>query len=214
MEDEVGMKVLKWALAGIGGLTVAAIIAVAALGGGVLQAEEPAGTAQGAAYDQALADRLGITVYELHAARQGALDDVLNAAVAAGKITPEQAEKIKEHPFAARRGLIRHAAGELRDSIADIFGAAAETIGISSDELKSELMDGKSLAQVAAEHNVTTTDLKAGIMAEVETQLDQAVASGRITQEQADKISAGLAERLDKIIEHEGGAGRPGLRNR
>ena len=43
MEDMERMKAFKWALAGAGGLVVAGLLAVTALGSGISQAEEPGG---------------------------------------------------------------------------------------------------------------------------------------------------------------------------
>ncbi len=196
------MKVFKWALVAGGGLIAAVVLAVAALGGSISQAQTPTDSSGArTAYEQALADQLGVSVDQLEAARQAALNNVLEQAVANGKITEEQAQNIRDHPFAARRGLLRNAAQRLHNAVADVFSAAAKTIGISNDEMKTDLQNGQSLAQIAADHNVSTDALKAGITSEVQSQLDQAVANGTIDQAKADKISAALAQRLDTLIQ-------------
>ena len=203
------MNVFKWALAGIAGVSLAGFLAITALGSGVLQAEEPgggAGEGRRAAFAQALADRLGITVEELKEAREGALDDVLAEAVADGRLTQEQADRIKDHPLRAAHGLLHRGAR----AIANVFGAAAETLGMTTEELRTELKEGKSLAEIAGEEGVSTADLKSGITNEIEAQIEKAVAEGKLSQERADTILANLSERLDEVIEREGtGKQRP-----
>jgi hypothetical protein len=89
--------------------------------------------------------------------------------------------------------------------VLSVFDAAADTLHMTKDQLHSELSSGKSLADVAAEQNVSVEDLKAGMTAQITNGLDQAVANGRIDQAKEEKILAGLAQRLDTIINHQGG---------
>jgi sugar-specific transcriptional regulator TrmB len=196
------MKVFRWALAGIGAVAVATFIAITALGGSVSQAEEPPGGARTGAFAEALAKRLGISVEELHANRQGALDDVLNEAVADGRITSEQADKIREHPRRAGAALGR----QLHKAAMGVFAAAAEALDMTKEELRTELKSGKSLADIATARGVSVETLKKDITTAVDAKLDEAVANDKLTQERADKIAAGLAERLDKIVQHKGGS--------
>jgi len=179
MEDRERMKAFKWALAGAGGLVVAGILAITALGSGISQAEEPTG--RGGRMAEALAERLGIGVDELRAKRQAALEDRLAEALASGRLTQEQVDKIREHPV--RAGI---AAGKLKVAGVAIFKAAAEALNMEIAELRQEIASGKSLADVAGEQDVPVATLKASILAEVDAQLDQAVANGRLTQPRAD----------------------------
>jgi membrane peptidoglycan carboxypeptidase len=187
------MNVTKWALAGV---------AVLIVGGGVLFAG-PA-LADGnrgerrAQYEQMLAQELGISVDQLKDAQLDARNAVIDQALANGAITAEQAEKMKN---TAPGELRRHAGKAIRHAAADVFAAAAKTIGISTDELKQQLSQGQSLAGVAANHNVSRDQLKAGIMTEVNAQLQTAVANSNLTQEQADKLADGVSQRLDSVID-------------
>ena len=200
------MKAFKWTLAGAGGLLVAGILAVTALGSGISQAQEPgeSGMRKAGAFTEALAKRLAIGVDELKAQRQAARDDVLTEAVSSGRLTQEQADKIREHPV--RAGI---AGAKLKVAGVAIFEAAAETLGMETAELREQLAGGKSLADVAGENGVPVETLKADILVEVEAHLDEAVANGRITQERADEALARLSERIDEIIAHEGGRRAP-----
>jgi len=203
------MKVFKWALAGVGGLAVAAIVAVSALGGGISQAQQPdpAGGQIHGAYAEALAAQLGISVDELLAARKAAWDQVIDNAVASGRITPEQGEEMKENPGKARRGLVRKAAAGIHGIIAGAIDVAAETIGITRDEVKEGLTNGQSLGQIAEANGSSVAELKAALIGAAEARLAEAVSSGRISQEQADRIEAGLAEKIDALIARQGGMG-------
>jgi hypothetical protein len=193
------MKIFKLAMLGVAGVAIAGFLAVTALGSGITSAQEPDGSGGGHArpFTRALADVLGITPSQLQQDRQAALDQVLQTAVAEGRITQEQADKIREHPRAAAR--------LLRSTVYSVFDAAAETLQMTNEELRAQLANGNSLAGVAAQQNVSVDQLKAGITTQVTAKLDEAVADGRISQEQETKLLDGLAKRLDTMISREGG---------
>ncbi len=75
-------------------------------------------------------------------------------------------------------------------------GIVARTLGISVDDLLVELQGGKSIAQVAEEHGVALDNVVNAIVAEREAALAQAVAEGRLTQEQADLMLANMRTNL------------------
>src|SRR5205823_4693396 len=67
----------------------------------------------------------------------------------------------------------------------NVLSAAASYLGVTVDQLKTDLKSGKTLAQlVAATTGKTLAGLKAAIQAAAKTQLDQAVAAGTITSAQ------------------------------
>lgn len=84
------------------------------------------------------------------------------------------------------------------------FETAAETIGITTDELRSELEAGKSIAQVAEEHNVSAETLTGALQKEIDEKLADAVADGDLTQAEADEKKADAAERITEMINQEG----------
>ena len=63
-----------------------------------------------------------------------------------------------------------------------MFGAAAKKLGVSEDELRSSLRDGKSIADVAKSKNVDPADVVDAMVAAVKTDLDQAVKDGRLSR--------------------------------
>jgi uncharacterized protein (DUF433 family) len=75
---------------------------------------------------------------------------------------------------------------------------AAEALNMPVQDLARALLDGKTPAQIAQEQGVSIDDLLATILAEEKARLDQAVADGLITQEEADRIIERVKERVDR----------------
>ena len=84
---------------------------------------------------------------------------------------------------------------------ANVLSAAASYLGVTVDQLKTDLKSGKTLAQlVAATTGKTLAGLKAAIQAAAKTQLDQAVAAGTITSAQEQTALDQLNANLDGIV--------------
>lgn len=79
--------------------------------------------------------------------------------------------------------------------------AAATALGMDVADLAAERQAGKSLADVAASKGMSPDSLVTALLAAREAALDEAVTSGRITQEQADymldNMRAQIADRID-----------------
>ncbi len=194
---------MKWKY-GLGAVAVAA--AVAGLVFGVTtftrsaNAQGP-GNGDPARFQQLLAQNLGISVDQLQQAETKARNQMLDEAVTAGKLTQAQADKLKSQPIGAMFGL-RGAAGQaVRRGIGSVVNEAATTIGIDQQSLSGELMQGKSIAQVAAEHNISRDTLKQGILSVEKANLQQAVGQGKLTQTQADTLLQGLTNNIDRLID-------------
>jgi hypothetical protein len=86
--------------------------------------------------------------------------------------------------------------------------AAAQAIGITSEQLRQEL-PGKSLADVAKAHNVDTTKVAQALKADAEKHLDEAVQAGRLTADQANSVKANLQARIDEMMNRIAGQGGP-----
>jgi pyrroline-5-carboxylate reductase len=157
-----------------------------------------------------VAARLGITADTLREAFKDALDARVDAAVKAGRLTPEQGAKLKER-IANAKGLgrlafhraIRHHRGLVRgiQHRAHAPGVIAKYIGIPPKELRSELRSGKSLAQIATAHGKTEDGLVNATLAPVKSRLDRAVQNKRLTQQRADEILARLTDGVKKAVE-------------
>jgi hypothetical protein len=187
-------------------------VLAAALAGGVGAAVAGGGLGfdndQQAFLDDA-AKRLGVSSAQLKAALQGAYGDRIDAAVAAGKITKEQADAMKQRSKDGGLPLFgggRH--GGFGHHGPPSLAAAATYLGLTEAELRTELMSGKTLAQIAKAKDKSVDDLKKALAAETEKGLDAAVKAGRLTQAQADELQARMTEHLDDLVN---GTGGPGL---
>ncbi|HEX5502675.1 MAG TPA: hypothetical protein VFW96_08630 [Thermomicrobiales bacterium] len=204
---------------GGGAALVAAAPGAAGPGGGVVAAASgtpaPATTAKTTACartQQLLAQNLGIGVDALQSAEKTTLNQVIDQRVAAKKITPDQAQKLHDrvnnakqvcanlgaaHP--ARR---RAAVGKVRR---DELSAVAQKFQLTEQQLVTDLRTGKTLAQEAQAHNVSTDDLKATMRGALKTDLDQAVAGKKITADQENKALAAFDQHADTLINRQWG---------
>ena len=206
------MKIVKWGLGAFGLAAVLGIIAVSAGAfGGVAQAQEPSAD-KGAlhdAYQEKLAQKLGITVEALAAAQKAARDEMIDEAVAAGRITAAQAEKLKS----GEPGDFRRGRGErIKNAFVNIFESAAGILGLSNEEVRAGLQEGKSLNDLAAEQGVS--NFEAQLVAKLTSDIQAKVVDGSITQPQADRLLENLADRVSGIADHKGGKMGEGLRGR
>lgn len=73
----------------------------------------------------------------------------------------------------------------------------SEKLGMSVDEIHSARYEGKSIAQLAEEKNVSVEELKAALLEKRKTELEKLVADGVITQQRMDI----MLENMDVMIE-------------
>jgi polyhydroxyalkanoate synthesis regulator phasin len=190
-----------WKVAGIA--AIVAILGVAALGAAAYaQDDEGSPFDFGAKFREAVAKALGITVDEYDAAVKEAHDQVLEEAVAEGKLTEEQAERMRERmelaPGSWGRGRgfraphgegFRAPRGGFGGRLGGApIGVATEKLGMSAEELMAEIQAGKSIADVAREKGVDVQEIADAYMEQLRARLGQAVENGRLTQEQADSM--------------------------
>ena len=152
-----------------------------------------------------LAAKLGLTSEQLLAAIKAVKLDRIDAALAAGRITPEQAAKLKER-VAAGKGLGLHLgkAGKLKQSLiakSKRVKPVAEALGLTVEQLRTELKAGKSLAEIAATKGISKDQLVALLTKPAKERLAKAVTAGRITQARADELTTKLTERVAKLVE-------------
>jgi hypothetical protein len=151
-----------------------------------------------------VAEKLGVSEEQLKTAVQDVELEMIDEALAEGRITEEQAAKMRERVengelrFPGRPGhhpgrcLVAH----------NLVEETARILGIEGREVIAALEDGKSLAEIAQEHGMSVDEYKTALTSAVEAKLAQAVENGRITQERADEMLAKFNENLDRIINH------------
>jgi hypothetical protein len=157
-----------------------------------------------------VAARLGVTPEQLRAAFRATLTARVDAAVAAGKLTPEQAARLKQR-IADARGIglgPRHAFAKHRKALVQRIGArgrglglAAAYLGLTREQLRMELRSGKSLSQIATAKGKTSSGLVAAILAPAKERLAKAVSARRLTQQRADEILKRLTERVTRAVQ-------------
>jgi hypothetical protein len=93
------------------------------------------------------------------------------------------------------------------------FEAVANALGMTTDELRDALRDGKTIADVAREKNVDVQTVIDAMVGAATSAIDEAQAAGRLTEEQATRLKDGLEERITAIVNGEfrgrGPGGRP-----
>ncbi|HLH26022.1 MAG TPA: hypothetical protein VK066_26195 [Chloroflexota bacterium] len=87
--------------------------------------------------------------------------------------------------------------------------AVANSLGMSPADLRQALRNGRSLADVAAAHGMDQATLLQTITNAARTQLDQAVANGRLTRGQADALLNVVQQFGPQIVTRTGPAGGP-----
>ncbi len=179
-------------------------------------ATKTAGTSACTAITNQLASHLGIDVGKLQTAEKAAINQAIDARLAANTITPQQAQTAHDKvnssadvctlkigaKGAAGKGAGKHAKGTLRK---DELQAAATEFTITEQQLTQDLKGGKSLADEAAAHNVKTDDLKATLRATLKTDLDKAVAAKTIDQAKEDKALAAFDAHADALLNRHAG---------
>ena len=82
--------------------------------------------------------------------------------------------------------------------------ALADTLGISVEDLTAAREAGQTPAEIAEENGVSRDELVSSLVAERQASLDQAVADGDLTQEEADEKAADLEEHVNAFVDGEG----------
>jgi hypothetical protein len=159
------------------------------------------------------ASELGVSTDELAPAAKAAAIAAINAAVEAGDLTQEAADRmiarIEAWDGAGCRwigfklGHWAHHAAQV-DFLAGMWQAAAGALGLEPAELREALVDS-TLEEVAEAEGVAYADVVTAALASAEADLDAAVEAGTITQEKADLI----LERIENWLD-EGGIGNWG----
>lgn len=173
------------------------------------------------AYLNALAGRLGLSVDQLKAAMQQSHIDLINQAVTEGKLTQEQANRriqaIQSGQFPGPMGpggpggpgMRGQGPGQGQRGPGMPGGPrqgmggqeVAAILGITPQELRTELQSGKSLAQVAEAKGVSRDTLKAKLLELHKSRIDAAVAAGKLTAEQAQQMTERATANIDRMLD-------------
>jgi len=170
----------------------------------------------GSATRQALlndaAGKLGVTPAALGDALQAAAIDQVDAALKAGTITQQQADAMKAR-INAGNGPLLGGFGHLGGRGGSFGGmgrstqldAAAAFFGETSDQLRTDLQGGKSLAQLAGDKGRSVGDLEAAMLAAAKAQLDKAVTAGHLTATQEQQVLTRMQAQIANMVQRTGG---------
>jgi hypothetical protein len=206
-------------------IAIGAAVLVVAGGGGAAVAATTSSSSPNDFLDS-VAKHLGISRQKLDDATKAAAIDQVDAQLAAGKITKDQADELKKRiesgdipPLGGLRGPGFGLGGPggpggpgplLKAGIGDSLTAAAKYLGLSESDLRTQLNSGKSLADVAKAQSKDVAGLEQAILAADKADLDKAVSDKKLTQSQADDIYNGLKNRIDDIVNRKPGDFRAG----
>lgn len=137
--------------------------------------------------------------------QQRILDD-LAGLVSDGTLTQDQADKVAETLASKMPAGGPGGHGE-RGGRGGMFGGlstAATAIGITEDELRTQLEAGKSIAQVAEAEGVSEQAVIDALVKAAEDHFAEEVASGEHTQAEVDAKLADLEARVTEMVQTEG----------
>lgn len=81
--------------------------------------------------------------------------------------------------------------------------AAATALGMTVDELRTQLESGSSIAEIATTKSIDVNTIIDALVAEAKTHLDQAVADGKVTQDEATKRLDDMRTRITAMVNGE-----------
>ena len=176
MQDIVDPEAMHTALANALGLTVDELEAARAAGQRLPE----------------IADAQGVTMEDVQAAMQAAWETAVNDALAAGTITQEQADMLIARGGRFAMGpMDGHGDKGLMETIFNrdaVQAVIADTLGMTVEELEAAHADGQRLPEIADAQGVTMEAIQTAVEAARTAAIEDALAAGTITQEQADSL--------------------------
>ena len=170
----------------------------AGLLGGVAFATTPATTETDAVAMTAPGTQTGVADAEKGRAK---LKAALDALVAKNVISQSQEDAI----IAALTADHKDGHPKLRELTGDVLKASVDYLGVPADQVKTQLMAGNSLGDIA---NHTAGKSRDGLVqsldASAATRIKAAVDAGKITQAQADQLTPKVDDMIAKIVDHKG----------
>jgi outer membrane murein-binding lipoprotein Lpp len=191
-------------------LTIGAVLALSVVAvGGAIGATQLTPSQESQAVIDDAADQLGVEPSELSGALKQALKNRVDAAVEDGRVTKQQAERMKERIDAGGLPLFGMGPRGLHDHGRKgfppmLFGGklegASEYLGVNRRELFDSLAAGKTLADVARERGKPVDGLVTAMVEGAEKRLDEAVAAGKLTAAEKNEALVGLKERITRLV--------------
>lgn len=172
--------------------TVVAAGALAAASLGILAPAAIAASSDGTTVTGAVSDR----VTKIKDALKGLVSDGTLTQAQADKVATTLADKLPPPGGPGGRG----GPGGHGHGFGPGLEAAASALGLTEDQLRTELRSGKSLADVAKAKGVSVDTLISKLVAAAKAKIAERVKAGELTQAQADERLADLKERITDMV--------------
>lgn len=136
----------------------------------------------------------------------GPIEKALKGLVDNGTITQQQADAVRNAIKDETGKMPRHGPrGPVGPAgVLPMHGAklkvAADALGMSEADLRTQLESGKTLAQVAQDKGVDVNKVIDALVADAAKSIDQAVTDGKLTQQQADTFKSTLKDRVTQMV--------------
>ncbi|HUW64534.1 MAG TPA: DUF2680 domain-containing protein [Spirochaetia bacterium] len=199
------MKSGKWRT---GVIVLAVVVLVGSIAGVALANTPPSQGSATSVYQDfvaKLATNLGLSQVTVTSALKTTDQQMLAEAVAQGKLTQAQADKIESSPNFGMSGFGwggGFRGGKGHGGPDGNPNDMASVLGISASQLKTDLQSGQTLQQIVTAQNMTMQQFQQKMLALKEQEISQEVSSGKITQDQANKM-------IQRMEQHQSGTTPP-----
>jgi len=193
------VKSKKWHL---GAVLLAAVILAGAVSGMAFastddQTNKPDFTAMYQSFISKFAANLGVSEDQVKDALEATKTQMLDEAVEQGKLTQEQADRIKSNDkgFGFPGFGFDHGRGGGFKGRGPNTEAMANVLGITTDQLNTQIQSGKKIEDLVAEKGMTMEQFGEKMLELKKEEISKAVSDGKITQEQADQMIKNMEQR-------------------
>jgi len=185
-------------------LGIALVLSVVGVGGAIA-ATKLTPKQEGAAVIDDAAKQLGVDPADLSNALKQALKNRVDAAVKDGRLTKQMGDAMKKRIDAGGVPLFGLGPRFDRDHGRGFFfhgklEAAATYLGMSEEQLRDALSNGKTLAEVARGHGKSVDGLVDAMLADAKQKLEAGVKAGRLTEAENNEMLVGLKKRITNLV--------------
>ena len=128
------------------------------------------------------------------------LDEALASLVTDGTLTQAQADAVRTRVQETAKTVHADRAAQRKQRRQDMTATAATALGISTDELRTKVKAGETIAQIAKDRGVDVATVTKALTTEADSLIDQAVTAGKIDSAKADAAKTRVAERINTFV--------------
>jgi hypothetical protein len=185
-----------------------AVLAVAGGGAAIAATKSSSPQEESKAVVADAASQLGVSSAKLTEALKTALENRVDAAVAAGQLTAAQGKDLKARIEAGEVPLValgpgagdRHGGPGFGHHAGPGLDAAATYLGVTEAQLRTALESGKTLADVAKANGKSVSGLVDAMVADAKQHIADEVAAGRMTKAQQTQILSDLEQHVTDMV--------------